>query len=44
MSKYNPKWEQNSKLYKINAIAFNGEWSIKNSDLIKEFLMPFSTM
>ena len=44
MSKYNPKWEQNSKLYKINFLAFAGEWQIKNSDLIKEFLMPFSTM
>lgn len=44
MSHYSPYWEKNSKLYKINSLAFNGEWQIKNSDLIKEFLLPFSTM
>lgn len=44
MAQFNPKWNEKAKLYKINSLAFSGEWSIKNSDLIKEFLMPFSTM
>ena len=41
---YNPKWQKYAKLYKINDLAFQGQWSIKNSDLIKEFLLPTDTM
>lgn len=41
---FNPKWGKLSKLYKINDLAFQGEWALKNSDLIKEFIMPTDSM
>ena len=44
ISKYNPLWAKLSKLYKINDLAFQGEWALKNSDLIKEFILPTDTM
>ena len=44
ISKYNPYWQRLSKLYKINDLAFQGEWALKNSDVIKELIMPTDTM
>jgi len=44
ISKYNPKWQRLSKLYKINDLAFQGEWSLKHSDIIKELILPTDTM
>ncbi len=44
MLKYNPKWSKLSKLWKINDLAFQGEYSLKNSDVIKELIMPTDTM
>ena len=42
--KYNPKWQKLAKLYKINDLAFQGEWALKNSDVVKELIMPTDTM
>lgn len=44
MFKYNPQWNNLAKLYKINDLAFQGEWALKNSDVIKELIMPTDTM
>lgn len=44
MNQYNPYWSKLAKLYKINDLAFQGEWSLKNSDVIKELIMPTDTM
>lgn len=44
ISKYNPHWQKLAKLYKINDLAFQGEWALKNSDVIKELIMPTDTM
>lgn len=44
ISQYNPHWQKLSKLYKINDLAFQGEWALKNSNVIKELIMPTDTM
>ena len=44
MNNFNPKWSKYSKLYKINDLAFQGEYALKNSDLIKQFIMPTDSM
>jgi len=44
ISKFNPHWAALSKLYKINDLAFQGEWALKHSDVIKELIMPTDTM
>lgn len=44
ISNYNPYWQRLSKLYKLNDLAYAGEWALKNSDMIKEFLLPTDTM
>ena len=43
-SSYSPYWASKSKLYKINDLAFQGEWAMKNSEFIQEFLMPIDSM
>lgn len=42
--KYNPMWYKKSKIYKINDLAFKGEWALKNSDIVKELIIPTDTM
>ena len=44
MFKYSPYWQKLAKLYKINDLAFQGEWALKNSDVIKELIMPTDSM
>lgn len=44
MNNYNPYWQEKSKLYKINDLAFQGEWAMKNSEFVQEFLMPIDSM
>ena len=41
---YSPYWAEKSKLYKINDLAFQGEWAMKTSSFIQEFLMPIDSM
>lgn len=42
--KYSPYWNAKNKLYKLNDLAFQGEWAMKNSNVIKELIMPTDTM
>jgi hypothetical protein len=44
LTSYSPYWAEKSKLYKINDLAFQGEWAMKNSAFIQEFLMPIDSM
>lgn len=44
LTSYSPYWAEKSKLYKINDLAFQGEWAMKNSSFIQEFLMPIDSM
>lgn len=44
VTSYSPYWADKSKLWKINDLAFQGEWAMKNSTFIKEFLMPIDSM
>lgn len=44
LQSYNPKWRELNALYFINSLAFEGEYSIKNSPYVKEFLFPTDTM
>ena len=41
---YSPYWAAKSKLYKVNDLAFQGEWAMKNSEFIQEFLLPIDSM
>lgn len=41
---YNPYWNNLAKLYKINDLAFQGEWALKHSDIISEIILPTDTM
>lgn len=43
-SQYNPYWAKLAQLYKLNDLAFAGEWSLKNSNEIKQIIMPTDTM
>lgn len=44
ITSYSPYWAAKSKLYKVNDLAFQGEWAMKNSEFIQEFLMPIDSM
>ena len=44
ITSYSPYWAEKSKLYKINDLAFQGEWAMKSSSFIQEFLMPIDSM